>query len=135
MQEEVQQIQWRQPASEPGPWRVQVNDFISTHNLLVTEELLVYFAPDDTAADHTHAQHEILLAHSGDLTLIWRDQEGVRHEEKMLSDNGDLRAFVIAPHVPHLIKNNSPTKTALMQVWNGVIDDPIVLTGQNSLAI
>lgn len=76
---------------------------------------------------------EILIGLAGDLYLVWRDAQGKRHEERLIREDGKLQAFVIAPQVPHLIKNRSTDAFGTMQVWEGIIDEPTDLTGEESL--
>lgn len=131
---EVEKVLWHAPNSV-GPHVLEVNDFITSKDGLTTESLLVHFGPGDTAANHRHAQYEVLVGFGGKLYLVWKDGEGRRHEEKLTSEEGSLYALVIAPHIPHLIENRSKNSPATMQVWNGVIDNPIQLTGEDSLLI
>ena len=133
MSKEVEQIVWKMPTGHAGPWRLGPNDFIASKNLIMTEVLLVHFAPGDKAANHCHDQQEILVGLAGDLYLIWRDSQGERHEERLMREDGALQAFIIAPQVPHLIENRSANRFGTMQVWEGIVDEPIELTGTESL--
>lgn len=133
MNKEVEQIMWKAPKSQIGPWRLDVNDFISSKNLLITKSMLVHFGPGSSAGDHSHKQQEVVIGLSGELYLVWRDARGERHEEKLQRDDGKLQAFVIASEVPHVIENRSSTAFGMMQVWHGLIDEPILLEKVESL--
>lgn len=69
----------------------------------------------------------------GELYLIWRDEKGQKQEVKMTHSDGRLRAFLVAPQVPHLIENrgNSP---ALLYELRDFDDGPATpLEGKESL--
>jgi len=135
MNKEVEKVIWEapKPGSQNGPWRLDVNDFVSSKNLLATKSMLVHFGPGSIAGDHRHQQQEVVIGLSGDLYLAWRDAQGERHEEELRREDGKLQAFVIASGVPHLIENRSSAAFGLMQVWHGLVDEPVLLEGEESL--
>lgn len=134
MNEAVQKIVFdiSKSASANGPWHVDYKDFISSDVFNLTDALLVDFGPDSWAANHKHLQEEILVGLRGDLFLVWREADGTRREEKLMREDGQLQAFVIASLVPHLIENRSKT-FGTMQVWAGINDVSTSLEGDESL--
>ena len=74
-----------------------------------------------------------MIGLSGDVYLVWRDAQGEHHEEKLQREDDKLQAFVIASGVPHLIENRSSTTFGMMQVWHGLVDEPVLLEREESL--
>lgn len=123
------------PAKSDNQKRRWVLDDLETpmHNVAITRGAFVGIGPGGWAANHRHERHEILLALSGELYLIWRDAKGVRHEERMTSNDGKLHSYSISPWTPHLVENRSKTEIAVLHEWSDVIDEAEDLQGPNSL--
>ena len=119
--------------SEKGRWLLDSSDFVLPEGFEAAQSALVGFGPNGWAANHRHQRQEVLLGLAGELWLVWRDANGVRHEEKLLRDDGQLQIFVIAPQVPHLVENRSATADGALYEWSDLIDQSINLTDKESL--
>lgn len=137
MPNEVTIISWKPSITERenGPWHLTPSSFVAVadETLEATRSMLVEFGPDSWAGNHRHMQKELLVCLKGNLYLIWRDNKGNRHEQKMFEGNNRLQAFLIDSNIPHLMENRSEKDFGTVQVWQGISDEPILLEGRKPL--
>jgi hypothetical protein len=71
----------------------------------VAQSSLVYLPPFAIGGNHSHPRREAFLGVGEELELVYVDK-GVKKKEKMY-EKGVLKLFVIPPHLPHAVVNNS----------------------------
>lgn len=119
--------------AEKGRWLLDSGDFYLPQGFTIAQSALVGFKPGAWAGNHRHDRQEVLLGLAGELYLIWKDADGIRHEEKMVHHDGQLRFFAITSQVPHLVENRSHAADAALYEWADGLDTPTYLEGSDSL--
>lgn len=121
--------------SAKGRWLFDSADFVFPKGFKAVRQAFVGIKPGGWAANHKHKRYEVLLGLAGDLYLIWQDEDGQRHEEKMLSDDGNMQFFFIPSWTPHLVENRSGTIPAVLYEWSDIVDEAQLLEGEESLLV
>jgi uncharacterized RmlC-like cupin family protein len=81
-------------------------------------EHLVTFLPGGWGGDHTHEREEAFISFSPDAYMVWRDDQGERHEERMMDAPGQHYLFIVPSNLPHLIENRGDTPAILYELMD-----------------
>ncbi len=92
-------------------WVLNLDDVPIDKNL-IKDQQIVYFGPESVGGNHKHPRVEWFIG-VGDLSLIWIDENGEKHEESMNPDD-QLLLIEIPTFLPHAVKNNSDSKQAFL---------------------
>lgn len=134
-EQEVTKISF-EPTKLDAKKRLMVLDDLDVplYGVKITRGAFVAIGPGGWAANHRHNRHELLLAISGDLYIIWRDKQGIRRQEQMSPADGTLQVYSIPPRVPHLVENRSQRETAVLHEWSSdILGETEDLKGSESL--
>lgn len=97
--------------SDIGVWVLNTDD-IPVDKGLIKDQQIVHLAPQGVAGNHKHPRTEWFIG-IGDLTFVWFDEIGERHEEAMHPD-GQIRLFTVPPFLAHAVVNNSNDKVGIL---------------------
>lgn len=74
----------------------------------------VDFPPGAKGGNHKHPRVEVFYT-SGDLTFVWLDKEGERKTFSMEPTNQRYKLFIVPPHLPHAVVNNTNETHTLIE--------------------
>jgi quercetin dioxygenase-like cupin family protein len=100
---------------ENGLWVLDFDDIKVPFKIV--KRSLVYFPPFAVGGNHSHPRKEAFLGIGEGLELIYMDK-GINKKEKMY-EKGVLKLFVIPPHLPHAVVNNSKNFAFLIEFADG----------------
>lgn len=96
---------------ESGLFIIDIDKVELPEGFDVEERFVVYIPPGQIGGNHKHPRKEIFIG-LGDLELVWKDEGGEVHTEKMGGE--ELKMFVVEPMVPHTVKNNSKNEFGVL---------------------
>lgn len=78
------------------------------------ESGVVVFPPGSKGGNHKHPRIEVFYS-TGDLTNVWIDKKGKKHQESMSPRNGKYKLFITTQNEPHAVINNTKTPQVLVE--------------------
>jgi len=95
-----------------GRWNLDLATIVLPEYFKTKESMLIYLPPNSYGGNHKHPRREAFIG-TADLDLLWKDEDGVIHREKM-GREGTTLLFIVQPNTPHLVVNTSKTSSALL---------------------
>lgn len=102
-----------------GLWNLETLSLPLAEHLDVKERNVVYVPAGQQAGNHKHPRTEAFIGIGEDLWLVWIDDEGATHEEKMMVDGGQLNLFVVEPFTPHAVVNKAQAFAVIVEFTDG----------------
>ena len=110
-QPKVTELNYTYKRDDSDLWVLNTDD-LPINKDLIKDQQIIHFAPKSFGGNHSHPRTEWFIA-IGDLTLIWLDQNGKKHEQNM-SLEGKVLLIEIPPYLPHAVLNNSDKDIAVL---------------------
>lgn len=97
---------------DEGFWVIRTQEHFSEIPFEVQEQSLITIPPGKIGGNHKHPRKEAFIGLGEKLYLVWQDNDGKIHEEKMEDENVNL--FIIPSMLPHAVINKSTTAVATL---------------------
>ena len=103
-----------QPAytKDKGFWVIRTQEYFSEIPFQVAEQSLITIPPGKIGGNHKHPRLEAFIGLGNELYLLWQDEKGELHEERMEDENINL--FIIPSMLPHAVINKSDSAVATL---------------------
>ena len=101
-----------------GLWNLRTDQLPLPKDFEVMERGVVYIPAGEYGGNHKHPRREEFVGIGDDLYIVWIDQDGNKHIDKML-DGEQLFLFDIAPNTPHVVVNESMGFAILVELATG----------------
>lgn len=97
-----------------GLWLLNVDTPNLPESFNIFERNVVFIPSGEFGGNHKHPRSEAFVGVGEDLQLIWQDDAGKRHVEKMNQGSG-LQLFVVRSLTPHVVVNNGDKPAVLIE--------------------
>jgi uncharacterized RmlC-like cupin family protein len=101
-----------------GLWNLETLTLSFPDSFKVTERNIVYIPAGKFGGNHKHPRTEAFIGVGEQLFMVWQDDEGNEHEEKMM-DGDQLYLFYVEPLTPHVVINRGTSFGLLTEFANG----------------
>jgi hypothetical protein len=105
-----------------GGWNLSTDSLPIPEKFKVKERNLVYIPPGEFGGNHKHPRSEAFVGVGNDLSIVWRDKKGNRHEDKMM-EGVNLYLIIVEPFTPHAVVNRDSSFAILIELADGVQRD------------
>ncbi len=78
----------------------------------------IVFTPGSKGGNHKHPRTELFYS-TGDLTLVYLDEDGKKIEVSMAPEENEYKLFVITPYLPHAVVNRTKKDLVLVEFADG----------------
>ena len=101
-----------------GLWNLETLSLPFPANFQIKERNIVYIPAEQFGGNHKHPRTEAFVGIGEDLFIVWLDDKGKRHEEKMM-EGTQLFFFVVTPFTPHAVVNRGSGFAVLIEFADG----------------
>ena len=98
-----------------GLWNLNTDSLPLPEGFVVKERNIVYIPAGEFGGNHKHRHTEALLGVGDNLLIIWHDEDGRRHEHRMM-DGEQLYFFIVEPFTPHVVVNRGTSFAVLAEL-------------------
>jgi uncharacterized RmlC-like cupin family protein len=99
-------------------WNLDTLDLPFPEKFQVKVRNIVYIPAGEFGGNHKHPRTEAFIGIGDELFIMWQDDVGKKHEEKMMEDK-QLYLFFVEPFTPHAIINKSSGAATLVEFADG----------------
>jgi hypothetical protein len=100
-----------------GLWLLNVDSPDIPGDFVIVERNIVCIPGGEFGGNHRHPRTEAFVGIGSDLELIWQDDDGLKHIERMYEESG-LQLFVIHSLTPHVVVNRGDSPAVLIEFAN-----------------
>lgn len=108
---------------DAGFWVIRTQEQFSEIPFVVVEQSLITIPPQKIGGNHKHPRSEAFIGLGEALYLLWQDENGENHEEKMEDENINL--FIIPSMLPHAVINKSDSGMAVLYEYANEIQHDV----------
>jgi hypothetical protein len=101
-----------------GGWNLSTDSLPIPKTFKIKERNIVYIPPGEYGGNHKHPRAEAFVGVGDNLSIIWQDDKGHRHEEKMM-EGERLFLFTVEPFTPHVVVNRGAGFAVLAEFADG----------------
>jgi oxalate decarboxylase/phosphoglucose isomerase-like protein (cupin superfamily) len=101
-----------------GLWNLETPTLPFPNDFQVKERNVVYIPAGEFGGNHKHPRAEAFVGIGEELYMVWKDENGEKHEDKMM-DGNQLYFFYVEPFTPHAVINKSSGFAVLVEFANG----------------
>jgi uncharacterized cupin superfamily protein len=91
-------------------------------NFQIKERNVVYIPAGEFGGNHKHSRTEAFIGIGEQLFIVWLDDKGKKHEDKMM-DGEQLFFFIVEPFTPHAVINKGSGFAVLVELADRSNDD------------
>lgn len=101
-----------------GLWNLETLSLPFPDTFQAKERNIVYLPAGEFGGNHAHPRTETFVGIGQEVYMIWQDDKGQKHEEKMM-DGDQLFFFIVEPNTPHAVINRSKHFAVLVECADG----------------
>jgi len=103
---------------ENGLWSLRTDQLPLPKDFVVNERNIVYIPPGEYGGNHKHPRREAFVGVGEALYMVWQDDQGHTHEDKMM-DGEQLYVFDVESFTPHAVVNKGSGFALLVELATG----------------
>ncbi len=101
-----------------GLWNLRTDQLPLPEDFKVDERSVVYIPSGEYGGNHKHPRREVFVGIGEELYMVWLDDEGHKHEDKMMDDE-QIFMFDVEPFTPHAVINKGASFALLVELATG----------------
>jgi uncharacterized cupin superfamily protein len=105
-----------------GLWNLETLSLPLPENFQIKERNVVYIPAGEFGGNHKHSRTEAFIGIGEQLFIVWLDDKGKKHEDKMM-DGEQLFFFIVEPFTPHAVINKGSGFAVLVELADRSNDD------------